>query len=60
MNSRYHAANDGVVGMLVNRVLLNSGRAVIYSECEQEGAEHTALGGSSVSACTLVLVAIRV
>ena len=44
----YNVASDGgVVHILNNRVLLTSD-AVTGVQCEQEGAEHAALGGSSV------------
>ena len=42
----HNVADDGgTVLVLHNRVLLMSGSAVI-GQCEQEGAEHTALEGS--------------
>ncbi len=45
----YNMTNDGgAVCTLHNRVLWVSGSAVMGVQCEQEGAEHTALGGSGV------------
>lgn len=37
--------NGGVVSILNNRVLSMCGIAVVGVLCEQEGAEHTAMGG---------------
>ena len=45
-------ASEFFLGKLVSavyfRVLLMSGSAVMGVQCEQEGADHTALGGSNV------------
>lgn len=41
------ASNGGVVYILFNRLLLMSGNAVMGVQCEPEGAEHKAMGGSS-------------
>ncbi len=42
-------ANDGGVACILHdRVLRLSGSAVMGEQCEQEGAQHAALGSSSV------------
>ena len=44
----YNKVDDGGVGCITHyRVLLMSASAVMGVQCEQEGAEHAALGGSS-------------